>query len=228
MTSTFDDTGSNRAPGPALSGDPLQISADGHTVSVLTRLADPALTVFGHLLTPDECAALIAAARPRLERSRTVDRQGVGAVSHASRTSDGMFFTRGETPLIARLEARMAALLDWPVECGEGLQILRYGVGTEYQPHFDYFDAQDAGTAAQIAIAGQRVGTLIIYLQSPEAGGATRFPQIGLDVAPIGGNAVFFAYPRPSPDSLTLHAGAPVRRGEKWIATKWLRARPYR
>ena len=87
---------------------------------------------------------------------------------------------------------------------------------------------QDAGTAAQTSAAGQRVGTLIIYLQSPDAGGATRFPRIVLDVAPIRGNAVFFAYPHASPDSLTLHAGASVLRGEKWIATKWLRARPYR
>lgn len=228
MTSSYEDTGSARAPGPALSGDPLQISADGHPISVLTRLADPALTVFGDLLTPDECAALIASARPRLARSRTVDRNGGNAVSHDSRTSDGMFFARGETPLITRIEARIASLLNWPIDCGEGLQVLRYGPGTEYQPHFDFFDVQDAGTAAQTSAAGQRVGTLIIYLQSPDAGGATRFPRIGLDVAPIRGNAVFFAYPRASPDSLTLHAGAPVLRGEKWIATKWLRARPYR
>jgi prolyl 4-hydroxylase len=217
-----------RGPGPALSGDPLQRFIDGRPVTVLARLAQPALTVFGNLLSADECEALIAAAQPRLARSRTVDRNGGAAVSHASRTSDGMFFAPGETPLIARIEQRIATLLEWPVERGEGLQVLRYGPGAEYQPHFDFFDAQDAGTPAHTGAGGQRVGTLIMYLQSPDAGGATRFPQIGLDVAPIRGNAVFFAYPEPTAESLTLHAGAPVSAGEKWIATKWLRARPYR
>ena len=49
-------------------------------------------------------------------------------------------------------------------------------------------------------------------------------------MAPVKGNAVFFVYKRPDGtlDEDTLHAGLPVERGEKWIATKWLRERPYR
>lgn len=227
MTHSFIDTDGDGSPGPALSGAPTQISADGHLVTVLATLVEPALTVFGNLFTPQECEALIASAEPRLARSRTVDRSGGIALSHASRTSDGMFFGLGETSLIAKLEQRIASLLRWPLDRGEGLQVLRYGTGAEYQPHYDFFDAQDAGTAGQIAAGGQRIGTLIVYLRSPDAGGATRFPQIGLDVAPVQGNAVFFAYPQATPASLTLHAGAPVTAGEKWIATKWLRIRRY-
>ena len=67
-----------------------------------------------------------------------------------------------------------------------------------------------------------------MYLASSDEGGATIFPDIGFSVAPIKGNAVFFNYDIPAPESLTLHGGAPVERGEKWIATKWLRAGPYR
>lgn len=67
------------------------------------------------------------------------------------------------------------------------------------------------------------MATLIIYLQSPEQGGATLFPDVQLEVAPQRGNAVFFSYDRPHPCSQSLHGGAPVRAGEKWIATKWLR-----
>lgn len=227
MTYSFVDTDGDGSPGPALSGAPLQISADGHPVSVLAKLVEPALTVFGQLLTPLECEALIASAHPRLARSRTVDPRGGIAVSHESRTSEGMFFSPGETPLIAQIERRIASLLRWPLERGEGLQVLRYRPGAQYQPHYDFFDPQDAGTAAQTAAGGQRVATLIMYLQSPEAGGATHFPQIGFQVAPVQGNAVFFSYPHATPDSRTLHAGAPVIAGEKWIATKWLRARSY-
>jgi prolyl 4-hydroxylase len=62
-----------------------------------------------------------------------------------------------------------------------------------------------------------------MYLNTPAAGGATVFPDIGLDVAPVRGHAVFFSYARPHPSTRTLHGGATVLAGEKWVATKWLR-----
>ena len=66
-----------------------------------------------------------------------------------------------------------------------------------------------------------------MYLSEPERGGGTVFPDIGLQVAPKRGNAVFFSYPSAHPSTLTLHGGAPVQAGEKWIATKWLREREF-
>ena len=74
---------------------------------------------------------------------------------------------------------------------------------------------------------GQRVATLVLYLNAPAQGGATTFPDVGLEVTPHPGHAVFFSYARPDPDTRTLHAGAPVHAGEKWIATKWLREREF-
>jgi len=63
----------------------------------------------------------------------------------------------------------------------------------------------------------------VCYLNTPTSGGQTIFPDVQLDVAPIRGNAVFFSYDRPHPITRTLHGGAPVLEGEKWVATKWLR-----
>ena len=62
-----------------------------------------------------------------------------------------------------------------------------------------------------------------MYLNTPQSGGATTFPDVGLEVAPIKGHAVFFSYDRPHPSTGSLHSGAPVTAGEKWVATKWLR-----
>jgi prolyl 4-hydroxylase len=124
---------------------------------------------------------------------------------------------------VDRIERRIAALLRWPQTHGEGLQILRYRPGAQYQPHFDYFDPAQKGTAHILARGGQRVGTLVIYLNEPQGGGATTFPEAGLEVAPIKGQAVFFSYDRAHPSTGTLHGGAPVLAGEKWVATKWLR-----
>ena len=109
------------------------------------------------------------------------------------------------------------------MERGEGLQILRYRPGAQYRPHFDYFDPAQPGTAAVLERGGQRVATLIMYLQVPSRGGATIFPDVGLEVAPVKGHALFFSYDRPHESTATLHGGAPVTDGEKWVATKWLR-----
>jgi prolyl 4-hydroxylase len=140
-----------------------------------------------------------------------------------ARTSDGMFFAPGEFPVCARLERRLAALVDWPLENGEGLQVLRYRPGAEYRPHYDYFDPAESGTPTILKRGGQRVASIVCYLNTPEGGGATIFPDVGLEVAPVRGNAVFFSYDRPHPSTRTLHGGAAVTAGEKWVATKWLR-----
>ncbi len=218
-----DQAPTRAVPEPAFDGKPSVILADGHRVDWVSSLREPRVVVFGKLLNDAECEGLMALARPRLARSETVKNETGGSEVHAARTSDGMFFERGERPLIARIEARIAELLCWPVGHGEGLQILRYRPGAEYRPHFDYFDPQHSGTPRILERGGQRVGTLIIYLNTPEGGGRTTFPDAGLEVAPVRGNAVFFSYDRAHASTKTLHAGAPVTAGEKWVATKWLR-----
>jgi prolyl 4-hydroxylase len=210
-------------PEPALAGAPALLSADGRAVQVLATMQRPRVVVFGGFLSDDECAGLMALAEPRLLRSETVDNATGGSEVNAARTSDGMFFERGEAPLIAAVEQRIAELLRWPVDRGEGLQVLRYRPGAQYRPHHDYFDPAHPGTARILERGGQRVGTLVMYLNTPEGGGATTFPDVGLEVAPVRGNAVFFSYDRAHPATRTLHGGAPVTAGEKWVATKWLR-----
>lgn len=214
-------------PEPDLAGSPNACVIDGHTVQVLLTMQRPRVVVFGNLLTHAECDTLVEQARPRLSRSETVDTATGGSEVNLARTSDGMFFARGESGVVDRVERRIAALLRWPLDHGEGLQVLRYRPGAEYRPHHDYFDPERPGTAPVLARGGQRVGTVVMYLSAPESGGATTFPDVGLDVAPVKGHAVFFSYDRPHPSTRTLHGGAPVLAGEKWVATKWLRERRF-
>ena len=159
----------------------------------------------------------------RLRRSTTVDPRTGGDQVHEDRTSRGTCFTRGQNALCARIEARIARLVDWPLDHGEGLQVLNYGPGAEYRPHHDYFDPAEPGSRVHLARGGQRVASVVMYLNTPGRGGATTFPDVHFEVAAVKGNAVFFSYDRPHPMTRTLHAGAPVIEGEKWIATKWLR-----
>ena len=215
-------------PEPLLGDSPALLNAGDRQVQVLMQLAKPRVVVFGNFLSPEECDALIAAARPRMARSLTVATQTGGEEVNDDRTSDGMFFQRGESALVQTIEERIAKLLQWPIENGEGLQVLHSRPGAEYKPHYDYFDPHEPGTPTIVKRGGQRVGTLVMYLNTPEKGGGTTFPDVFLEVAPQRGNAVFFSYERPHPSTQTLHGGAPVIAGEKWIATKWLREREFK
>jgi prolyl 4-hydroxylase len=199
------------------------ISVRGAAVRILAQMVRPRVTVFEGILSPAECDELIDLAKPRLDVSKTVDRVSGDSVQHQARVSSGMFFQRGENPLVSLLEERMSALLGFPVENGEGLQILNYKPGGKYDPHQDYFDPAESGSQVHTKRGGQRVATMIVYLNTPDAGGGTVFPESGLTISAVKGNALFFSYPDAVPESLCLHGGNPVISGEKWIATKWIR-----
>lgn len=203
------------------------IDAGDRQVRVVARLAQPIVAVLDGVLSIEECDTFRDMAAARLKRSMVVGGQQAGNVVMDIRTSDGAYFHRGENELVARLDARISRIMRWPVERGEGLQVMRYGVGGEYQPHFDYFDPNEPGGIACMREGGQRIATLIMYLNDVEGGGETVFPRVDFSYVPRKGQALYFEYVSSEGflDPLSLHGGAPVTHGEKWIVTKWMRER---
>jgi len=116
-----------------------------------------------------------------------------------------------------------------PLSHGEPLILLRYAPGQEYRPHRDYLPPSKV-IAVDDGGSGQRVATVIAYLNEVEAGGLTQFPLLDLEVSPIPGSLLAFRnldqVGQPEPRS--LHAGLPVTAGMKWICTLWLREAPIR
>ena len=206
-----------------------KIKTADREVDILLKLDRPRIVLLGNVLSDEECDALAAFSEQRLARSPVVADGDGSHQAHAHRTSRGAMLQRSETGLIARIDAHLAALAGWPVECGEGMQVLRYEAGNEYRAHFDWFDPDLPGPRKHLEHGGQRLGTFVIYLSEVEQGGGTAFPAIGLEVQPKKGGAVFFANidPHGVPDRQTLHAGMPVIKGVKFVANKWLRERPY-
>jgi len=198
-------------------------------VRVLARFARPAAALFDGLLSAGECDELIALAKTRLVRSTVVDPVTGRNIVAGHRSSDGMFFRPRETQLIARLEDRIAELTGQPAENGEGLQMLYYEVGAESTPHVDYLVPGNDANRESIARSGQRVATMLMYLNDVERGGETLFPQVGWSVVPRRGQAFYFEYGNGTgrSDPASLHASAPVLAGEKWVATKWIRTQRF-
>lgn len=205
------------------------IRAGDREIRVLQRLQRPIVVTLAGVLTGEECERLIELSAPRLQRSTVTDPRTGTTVSGNHRNSDGMFFRLRENSFIAQLDERLSALMNCPVENGEGLQVLRYTPGGEVRPHFDFLVPSNATNAESIARSGQRVSTLIVYLNDVLEGGETVFPELGLSVVPRRGDALYFEYTnsRMQTDLKSAHAGAPVGKGEKWVVTKWMRARRF-
>ncbi|GAB2514604.1 2OG-Fe(II) oxygenase [Lysobacter humi (ex Lee et al. 2017)] len=195
-----------------------------------TRLSEtPRIAQVDGLLSVDECRLLVASAQPLLRPSQVHDAAAGEAARKALRTSsDAAFDPLLEDFALRLVQLRMASAAGVELVQAEQLIVLRYGPGQEYRPHRD--DLPPEAIERDRPAAGNRMRTICAYLNTPLEGGATDFPAAGVRIEPEAGRAVVFdsldAEGRPVPDS--LHAGLPVERGEKWLATLWLRERAYR
>jgi prolyl 4-hydroxylase len=196
-------------------GDPLSLPP-AERVS-----ARPFVVRFGGLFTARECAYLMAAAAPMLAPSVVVDPVTGAQRPDPLRTSDAAGFNAPlEYPAIHALNRRIAAASGTAAEQGEPLQVLRYRAGGEYRPHLD----------AIPGFANQRALTMLVWLNEDYEGGETHFPEAGLTLRGAPGDAILFRNTLPDgrADPLSRHAGLPVARGEKWLASRWIRTQPLR
>ena len=180
----------------------------------------PRVVLLDNFLSHDECDRMCAAAT-EFTPSHVMEKGG-NERSQAIRNSDSAGIST-TADIVSIVEHRINRLTGWPITHGETMQIQRYGTDQRYVPHYDFYLPDSVQYEQLMNDGGQRIATLILYLQTPEKGGATQLVNLGLKIAPRKGSALFFSYPDPTPRSGTLHSGEPVISGEKWIATKWFR-----
>jgi prolyl 4-hydroxylase len=132
-------------------------------------------------------------------------------------------------PINRQVEDKINALTGIPVRQGETIQGQRYAVGQQFKPHHDFFYKSEPYWPEQERSGGQRTWTAMIFLNEPEAGGQTYFPQANVRVTPRTGNLLIWnnldEFGEPNPYS--LHTGCPVEAGVKYVITKWYRERDW-
>jgi prolyl 4-hydroxylase len=169
------------------------------------------------------CSALIGLIDDNRRPSTIADDVGI-ANFRTSETCD----LDWHVPIVGEVDRKIAALLGLALQASEPLQGQRYAPGQEFKPHTDTFEPGGYDFLVHTAESGQRTWTAMIYLNEPDDGGATRFKRIGKTVQPETGKLLAWnnLLPNGRPNPATLHQGMKVRRGTKYVLTKWFRQRP--
>lgn len=208
---------------------PASMSVDmdeGDRVRMDLVSRDPEIKLFHQAVPARVCARLVALARPEIAPAQVMDAAGKAAKVGERRRSESAFFMPGHDATI-ELVALACRISGRPKSHVEPVQVVRYLEGGFYGEHHDGFRMN--GTVAYDRTGGQRVYSLVAYLQAPAAGGRTLFRGLGLGFEPISGNVITWGNLGPDGqlDARVLHESAPVERGEKWAAVAWVRERAW-
>jgi len=186
--------------------------------------SDLDIFVVRDFLSRDECARLVA----MIDANRIPSQLLAPTADPEFRTSESCNLDP-QAPVVRTVEAKLANLLGIEPANGETIQGQRYAVGQQFKPHHDFFHTDQPYWEAMKLCGGQRTWTAMIFLNKPEEGGQTHFPEAGVKVSPKTGNLLAWnnmdAVGEPNPYS--LHQGMPVLAGTKYVITKWHRERPW-
>lgn len=206
----------------ATDADPAFIGAHPH----VQRFPHSSLILFQQkdFLDGEECTGLIERIDARRRPSTIADANG----DYAFRTSETCDLDMTDS-FVAAIDRKIANYMGIDPTFGEPIQGQRYAPGQEFKAHTDYFEPNGPDFQKFCSAAGNRTWTAMIYLNEPEAGGATRFTKVGKTIQPMTGKMVIWNNRRLdgtlNPDS--IHHGMKVRMGTKYIITKWYRQHPW-
>ncbi|XP_041921620.1 prolyl 4-hydroxylase subunit alpha-1b isoform X2 [Alosa alosa] len=186
----------------------------------------PRIVRFHEIISDSEIAKVKELAKPRLRRATVHDPQTGKLTTALYRVSKSAWLTAYEHPMIEKINQRIEDLTGLEMDTAEELQVANYGVGGQYEPHFD-FGRKDEPDAFKELGTGNRIATWLFYMSDVAAGGATVFPDVGAAVWPKKGTAVFWynLFPSGEGDYSTRHAACPVLVGNKWVSNKWIHER---
>jgi prolyl 4-hydroxylase len=193
------------------------------------ELREPHIETIERFLPLPVCDYVVGMAAPALQRARVLAGHG-GEVVSAQRTNAVMTFGLADSDFLLELvNVRAAAAAGMPPQNAEGLGVLHYRPGESYAAHADYIP-ETPENAAQLAARGQRVKTLLVYLNADFTGGETEFPLLHRHFRPPAGSALLFhnVDDRQQVERRSLHAGTPPAAGEKWVISKWFRSKELR
>lgn len=233
--------------------------SDGHRVVVKPLFDSPRVYEISNFLTDEECDHLITRAKQFKKANKFVE-SSVGGDDATKTKSDVRTSTQAwigpaqhnDDAIFARLRQRASEFLGIGLELAEDTQVVHYSEKQQYLGHHDYTPASSIPSNKYFAAGGNRLATLLYYLNDVPEGGDTRFPYAqevppypkeeswklyqsgscssgGMGVQPERGKAILFyslleeGHMEGAVDPTSLHAACPAGKQEKWLANQWFR-----
>lgn len=189
-------------------------------------LSDPNYDIkeISNFLSDEECKALINVATKKGLTESKLFSETKDTYDNNVRKSEQAWLYDSDNEVVDRLSKRIAELVKLPVENQEALQVVHYGVGGKYEPHYDACISKTSCERMNKR-GGHRYLTVLVYLNTVPSGGGTYFPYLNKTVKAEKGKVVIFQNTETKTQEIikqAKHGGNPVLEGEKWIANKWI------
>ncbi|KAG7306017.1 hypothetical protein JYU34_008588 [Plutella xylostella] len=181
----------------------------------------PDIFIFYDVMSDAEIEHIKDMARPRFKRAVVHDPATGELVPAHYRISKSSWLKDEEHPIVERISRRVTHMTQLDMRSAEELQVVNYGIGGHYEPHYDFARKREN---AFVNFPGNRIATVLFYMSDVAQGGATVFTELGLSLSPVKRAAAFWLNLHPSGegDLATRHAACPVLRGSKWVSNKWI------
>lgn len=192
-------------------------------IKVEEAYKQPNIVLFIDFMSDDEIEVVKRLAEPMLKRA-TVQNYFTGKLETAKyRISKSAWLTNRDHEIVYRISRRIEAITGLEMDTAEELQVVNYGIGGHYEPHYDFARREEPRAFDSLG-TGNRIATWLNYMSNVQAGGATVFPHLGVQLWPRKNAAAFWynLYKSGDGDLLTRHAACPVLVGSKWVSNKWI------
>ena len=194
---------------------------------------DPVILTIDDFLTDDECAHIIEISKEQLQRAKTCsyskeEEEKVNSEDYKGRTNRNCWLGPDKDEIVKNIFHKSAKLLNTDYKFFESLQVIHYKKNQEYNYHYDGWDiTNETHYNKYVKDKGNRVFTLLFYLNDVRKGGETGFDSLGkeIKIKPEKGKALLFKslHEDGTLNLKSKHAGLPVIQGEKWACNLWLR-----
>lgn len=143
------------------------------------------------------------------------------------RTGEGAFLTN-PSPILNKVKNLISSLTQLPIENQEPPHLIKYEIGGEYKPHYDYYEDNWELHKKELQRGGNRKFSCLFYLNDNFKGGETYFPYNKITITPSIGNLVIWSnLSNGKPNLNSYHAGLPITEGTKWALIVWVRENKY-
>lgn len=178
--------------------------------------------IINNIITEDEAKYIIYNASSKFDDSSILGQ----IVDHNIRKSKTAWLHKNDDTVILTIMLRIANIVNLPLENAESLQVVRYEPDGYYKEHHDSCCDNTEICNDFIKRGGQRIKTVLIYLNDDFEEGSTYFPVLDKKYKPPKYSAIVFNPLAKNSNKChphALHAGLPVKSGIKYIANLWFR-----